>query len=291
MSSFGENLKRERESRHVSLSAIAAATKISVRQLQAIEDEDFSRLPGGIFNRSFVRAYARHVGLDEERTVHQFLVAAGETPDSEPMAEQPVDAPRAPLSANAVVAILLLFVFGLAAWGVWRLYRDRSRAGITATSNSTTPSSANVSTQTTTQPAVRPAETTPSLVPSQVSSSTLPAPTGPLQLEISVSSAAWVRVVADEHELFARVLPAGTTQQVSAQHTLHLTTGNAGVTHLQFNQQPVPALGNVGEIGRFDYPRHAARAHVAHPVLQPAPRTTQPALPTPPSDAATPPPL
>ncbi len=66
---FGEYLRREREMRGVSLEEISAATKISIRFLQAIENEELTKLPGGIFTRSFVRTYARYLGLDEERVL------------------------------------------------------------------------------------------------------------------------------------------------------------------------------------------------------------------------------
>ncbi|MDR3677246.1 MAG: DUF4115 domain-containing protein [Acidobacteriota bacterium] len=76
MPAFGENLRREREMRGVSLEEISSATKISMRFLDAIEREDFSKLPGGIFSRSFIRSYARYLGLDEERVVAEFQLAA-----------------------------------------------------------------------------------------------------------------------------------------------------------------------------------------------------------------------
>jgi cytoskeleton protein RodZ len=69
MTGFGEYLRRERELRGVSLEEISGATKISIRFLQAIENEELSVLPGGIFTRSFVRTYARFLGLDEERVL------------------------------------------------------------------------------------------------------------------------------------------------------------------------------------------------------------------------------
>ena len=62
--------------RGVSLEEISSATKISLRLLEAIEREDFSKLPGGIFSRSFIRTYARYLGLDEERVVAEFQLAA-----------------------------------------------------------------------------------------------------------------------------------------------------------------------------------------------------------------------
>lgn len=73
---FGQNLRQAREARNITLQEVAASTKVSSRALQALEDERFDLLPGGIFNKGFVRAYARCVGLDEEKTVAEYLEAA-----------------------------------------------------------------------------------------------------------------------------------------------------------------------------------------------------------------------
>src|SRR5688572_29685757 len=70
---FGTRLREARERRGVSLRTIADATKISVAALEALERNDISRLPGGIFSRAFVRAYAVEVGLDPDVTVREFL--------------------------------------------------------------------------------------------------------------------------------------------------------------------------------------------------------------------------
>ena len=70
---FGVKMKRLREERGVSLRQIADATKISVSALEALERNDISRLPGGIFSRAFVRSYAIEVGVDPEETVREFL--------------------------------------------------------------------------------------------------------------------------------------------------------------------------------------------------------------------------
>ncbi len=86
MSAFGDNLRHEREARSISLDDISGATKISVRLLRAIENEEFDRLPGGVFNVNFVRQYARHLGLDEDKIVGEFrrlsapMVEAEDTP-------------------------------------------------------------------------------------------------------------------------------------------------------------------------------------------------------------------
>lgn len=70
---FGAKLREARERRGLSLRAIADTTKISVGFLEALEKNDIARLPGGIFSRAFVRAYANEVGLDPEQTIAEFI--------------------------------------------------------------------------------------------------------------------------------------------------------------------------------------------------------------------------
>jgi cytoskeletal protein RodZ len=79
MASFGETLKRERESRHISLREIAETTKINIRHLEALEADRFAALPGGVFNRGFVRAYADYLGIDADGAVRDFLAAVSAT--------------------------------------------------------------------------------------------------------------------------------------------------------------------------------------------------------------------
>src|SRR5271167_547483 len=77
---FGDNLRREREMRGVSLDEISAATRIATRFLQAIENEQWDQLPGGVFNRGFVRAVAHYLGLDEENIVAEYALAVDDRP-------------------------------------------------------------------------------------------------------------------------------------------------------------------------------------------------------------------
>ena len=80
MGNFGGDLRKARESRGVTLDSIVNATKISMRHLQAVEQERFDQLPGGLFRKSIIRSYARAVGLDEEAWVSRYL-ALTELPD------------------------------------------------------------------------------------------------------------------------------------------------------------------------------------------------------------------
>ena len=113
---FGTRMKRAREERGVSLRHIADATKISVGFLEALERNDISRLPGGIFSRAFVRSYALEIGADPEQAVRDFIV---QFPDDSVTAGSPHVAQRnyesdtamrrrSPAMLITVVAISLL---------------------------------------------------------------------------------------------------------------------------------------------------------------------------------------
>ena len=102
MASFGETLKRERELREITLREISDATKVNIRYLEALEQNRFEVLPGGLFNKGFIRAYATYVGLDCEEMVHAYLdeIAlhdAGPVDEADPAAagvHRPASAPR-----------------------------------------------------------------------------------------------------------------------------------------------------------------------------------------------------
>ncbi|MGH9410147.1 MAG: helix-turn-helix domain-containing protein [Vicinamibacterales bacterium] len=80
MDDFGRMLRQAREQRGISLRQIAANTRIPVAALEAVERNDISKWPGGIFSRGFVRSYAVAVGLDPEQTVHEFLARFNQAP-------------------------------------------------------------------------------------------------------------------------------------------------------------------------------------------------------------------
>ncbi|HYM75768.1 MAG TPA: RodZ domain-containing protein [Candidatus Dormibacteraeota bacterium] len=73
MGEFGDKFRKAREKRELSLDDVSNVTKIGSRMLQAIEEENFDQLPGGVFNKGFIRAYAKHLGLDSEEAVTDYL--------------------------------------------------------------------------------------------------------------------------------------------------------------------------------------------------------------------------
>ena len=114
-SDFGTKMRCLREERGVSLRQIAATTKISVSVLEALERNDISRLPGGIYSRAFVRSYAIAAGLDPEQTVRDFLSQFPQ--DSvilikSPHAAELGDAPRSKRGGYTVAIVAILVVIG-----------------------------------------------------------------------------------------------------------------------------------------------------------------------------------
>jgi cytoskeleton protein RodZ len=73
MGDFGDKFRKTREKKGISLDDVSNVTKISARMLQAIEEEQFDQLPGGVFNKGFIRAYAKHLGLNGEDAVTDYL--------------------------------------------------------------------------------------------------------------------------------------------------------------------------------------------------------------------------
>jgi cytoskeletal protein RodZ len=131
MSNLGSRLKQAREARGIDLRELAAATKISVTALEALERNDYSRLPGGIFGRSFVRAYALAVDLDPDITVEEFVAALDESHrDAERNARKPeisaddraflARQQRAIRQLQLAIAVVLILVAAAAIWWFWR---------------------------------------------------------------------------------------------------------------------------------------------------------------------------
>src|SRR5215212_745758 len=98
MPTLGEELKRRREERQISLTDISEATRIGTRFLKAIEADNFSVLPGGIFTRSFIRAYAREIGMDEDEAIslYQQQATGQAAPEGQP--GQPAPSSQATLA-------------------------------------------------------------------------------------------------------------------------------------------------------------------------------------------------
>jgi cytoskeletal protein RodZ len=125
---FGEHLRREREMRGISLDEICSATRIGTRFLNALENEQWDQLPGGVFNRGFVRAVAHHLGLDEESLLAEYTLATGDRggPSASVIRASPM-----PESRGLWLTWILVFIVlgGLVLGGIygWRKYAAHRR--------------------------------------------------------------------------------------------------------------------------------------------------------------------
>jgi cytoskeletal protein RodZ len=133
--SIGEQLRLAREARGIGLREICDQTRISVHYLEAIEANDYKRLPGGVFNRSFIKAYAKCVGYDEHEAVEgytRYLREHGDESADEvnthPMHSKvytDTPATRSPL-LTVVLAILILAILTAAALAALHWFQKRA---------------------------------------------------------------------------------------------------------------------------------------------------------------------
>jgi cytoskeletal protein RodZ len=138
---IGEKLRLAREESGISLRDISDQTRISMRYLQAIETDDYKRLPGGIFNKSFIKSYARYIKFDEAEAMESYLATLrqkGESPDevlTAPKSLVYTDAhsSRSPL-VTLLLALLILGVLSLGAYAALHWYQRRTTPRVAAPS-------------------------------------------------------------------------------------------------------------------------------------------------------------
>jgi cytoskeleton protein RodZ len=233
---FGERLKRERELREVSMDELTKATRISTRFVEALENEDWAKLPGGVFGHGFVRTIARYLGLNEEALLGEYDLARAEhLAAAPPKVEERIPSPPTWLPVAAVLVLLLLLVglFYAGRYG-WHRY-----AAYHATKKSAEASS----------PA--PPQFDPSSPGSAEQFSAGAPAKAPLDLSVSTSAATRVRVLADDKLLLDADLPAGETRHFPANDHFEVTAGDSSAVLLELNHKAMPPLGAPGASGRI----------------------------------------
>ncbi len=122
--SFGEELKRERELREITLREVSASTKIRLRYLEALERNDFEHLPGGVFNRGFVRAYSQFIGIDPDSMVDAYIQQENTQFGEHRKDAQRADSPRAGAGRTVwlwwVLAIVVVAAAAYWGWTQWQ---------------------------------------------------------------------------------------------------------------------------------------------------------------------------
>jgi cytoskeletal protein RodZ len=263
VSRFGAKLKNARESRGLSLHGVSDMTKISIPLLEALERDDYSRLPGGIFNRSFVRAYATAVGLDPDKAVTEFLEeharheretapaadAAQITEDDREFLNRQQRAVQLLRAALMVVAVLAVAALVFELWVWW----PRAEPAVATTPAPTPPptpppaaETAETKSATQAPPAANPAPPKPAPAPPPAE----PPPSKPMTFEFVASGPCWLELSADGVVVFNRELQAGERQRVEATKELRVHAGDAGVLEWTIDGAAAALLGEAGKSAR-----------------------------------------
>lgn len=271
---FGEHLKRERELRGVSLEEVSVATRIPARYLDAIESEQWELLPGGVFNRGYVRSIARFLGLGEDDLLAEYELAsrpAREAAAPPPKADDPPPRDLTPLYlfvGGCVVVVILLGVSvhmlrpRVANWlksksahaaaaeplGMPAVASSDTSAAFVAKNPAAAPATIPAVAERK-QPAVKPAVpavAAPVAPPvSSVAKGTTSAAagsSGTLELKLEVTKKTKVMVNGDGRVLVSRSLGPGETRTFQANDHFDVAAKDPGAVRLALNGQVQPPL-------------------------------------------------
>jgi cytoskeleton protein RodZ len=263
---FGEGLKHEREKRKITLDEVANATKISTRMLRAIEQEQFDRLPGGIFNKGFVRAYARHLGLNEDEIVAGYLEAFRATQPQEQIPLTPEAEARKIMEQRAlriqqvhlraaaripwgiVTIALLLVALGLVLWDS-HSKSDTATSAVTPIKQITNPtvsvpSAPAVSTESLKSAAENQSPASVTTASTDVAASA----SGLFHVIIRAHEDSWIQITADGKQVLEDTIPRESQRSVDARNELIVKAGNIGGLEFWFNGQKLPAQGDLDQV-------------------------------------------
>ena len=270
---FGTFLRQAREQRGLSLQELAVTTKISARVLEALERNDPSKLPGGIFSRSFVRAFAREVGLDPDLAVANFVSAFPDESgaDEMPATTSAVEAESFEHRRRAFrIVVRLLGVAVLVAILAF-IYYSKFRPGfLTAGPERPRPLPAATAAQAPSRPESQPRAPVPapSVMPGASLADAAPAaaapPTGPaeavappaaaapqqapLVVVLTLTDPCWLSVNVDGTRTPSRTAGPGERLEFAVQRSITMTVGNAAALSVTLNGKPARALGAAGQV-------------------------------------------
>lgn len=239
MSDFGASFRSARESRLLTVEAVARDTRISSRYLDAIENEAFHVLPGGVFNRGFIRTYAMKLGLDPEAKLAEYAALTAD--DQRTAALGSTGGARKtrperrilPIALGALIAVIILY-YAL----------DRSRV---APADAPPPGEAAADTAT-----PGPAPASPTLVDPAPGSPRIAAgvagtragSTENVRILLEVHAPTWIALASDgEPVVESALLEPGTRRTFGASEVIELRVGNAAGLTLTVNGEQAPSLG------------------------------------------------
>ncbi len=282
MMSVGETLRRERLRRKVDLARVSEELKISSRMLEAIEADEYDKLPGGVFAKSFVRQYAAVLGLDEEEVATQFEQAVQSpeltrlaelrrphTATGLPKLEEPrFSAARSRSALPSLIAVVVVMMICSGVYGWWQRSRQlaatRQERPPAAVARRAAPQPAVQSQRRPVQIPPKPATETivahnagPAAAPPPASQPGMPQPLvpdtrisgpGAVHVELVAAEPVWVSVQRDGQSVYQGVLQPNEVRTLVANTEITLRVGNAGGLKILLNGKPIPPTGQEGEV-------------------------------------------
>jgi cytoskeletal protein RodZ len=244
MDQLGEDLKRAREAAGLSLRDMESRTKISVTALEALERNDFSRLPGGIFGRAFVRAYATEVGEDPDEVVTRFVavLAQSEREAAERRAARQPEITqddrqflerqrRAVVLLRVALVVAVVALTALAAWRI-RVMLTEPEAPI----EDVAPAPVAIVPP-------EPADPVPDRLPAAGVSGAI---SDVMAVEFDLVGDCWISMSIDGAAPVARLYREGEHQRIEVSSEVLLDVGNAGALRLTIDGRPARSLGGDG---------------------------------------------
>jgi cytoskeleton protein RodZ len=247
MTDFGGKLRLARERRGISVREIAARTKISIAALEALERNDVSKLPGGIFSRAFVRSYAHEVGLDPDETVQEFLARFHGAPVDLVPAPAVVSEADSNFEIQQRMAgvVLKLALISVPLIGLVLYFTLR-------------PPPVRVPPPVHTSVAEPAAVPTTGLQPATVADTSAPQPTSApagvtaapktMTLELYPTGDCWIRLTVDGQEVMSRLMAAGDKEVRQVRDTAVIHIGDAGTFAFSIDGRPGKSLGQSGQV-------------------------------------------
>ena len=270
---FGSILKVAREKRGVTLRHISTVTKISVGALEALERNDISRLPGGIFSRSFVRSYALEVGLDPDETIERFVAqfpeaapAPGHAQAEQQEEEEEHDSNQQ--TAATFVRLILISVPVVAGLLYLGTMTRRSAPASAAEPERSEPAAA--------APVAAPPPAVATAVPSASSGLATAAPerntasaaaappqaapggttgvgataadSGRVTVEVVATAPSWVSAIVDGERVVSRQFQTGERIAFEFGRSVVLTAGDAAALAVTINGDEARPLGSAGQV-------------------------------------------
>ena len=298
MASIGEILRQERHRRNLEVTQLADQTKIGAKILEAIEAEQWDRLPGKFFAKSFIRQYAAALGVDADKVESELerLFEVGR-PAAEAETEAPMERfPLPPVSPRLeesrsgkrrwLLSLLVVTVVALCSgvYALWLSTRSvtapsspqpavpppataKSRAPVAETESKVPPPASESTTYATPAESATSAQQAPPVEsgnPEQsVSQESAPVtqPAGNLLLNLAVSEKTWLSLWVDGRQIFSGILVPGETKTIEGTRKARLYVGNAGGLEIHLNGKPVGPIGKSGEVRVVDLTREGIQIH------------------------------